>query len=66
MAACPDEKFVNQTKLMLEGVPSPLLGNTNTIIAVVATTAILDKAEANRVATLAQDGMTRAIFPIHS
>jgi L-aminopeptidase/D-esterase-like protein len=61
-----DGKFVNQTKLMLEGVPSPLFNEMNTTIAVVATTAQLTKAEASRVATLAQDGMARAISPIHS
>jgi L-aminopeptidase/D-esterase len=58
--------FLNQTKLMLEGVPSPLFNEMNTTIAVVATTAQLNKAEASRVATLAQDGMARAISPIHS
>ncbi len=61
-----DGKFVNQTRLMLEGVPSPLFNEMNTTIAVVATTAQLTKAEASRVATLAQDGMARAISPIHS
>ncbi len=62
----PDGEFVNQTKLMLEGVPSPLFSEMNTTIAVVVTTAQLTKAEAGRVATLAQDGMARAISPIHS
>ena len=62
----PDGEFVNQTRVMLEGVPSPLFSEMNTTIAVVATTAQLTKAEASRVATLAQDGMARAISPIHS
>jgi len=65
-ALCPDGRFVNQTKVMLEGVPSPLFSETNTTIAVVATTALLSKTEACRVATLAQDGMARAISPIHT
>lgn len=65
-ALCPDGKFVNQTKAMLEGVPSPLFSEMNTTIAVVATTAQLNKAEAGRVAALAQDGMARAISPVHS
>lgn len=65
-ALCPDGKFVNQTKAMLEGVPSPLFSEMNTTIAVVATTAQLNKAEASRVAALAQDGMARAISPVHS
>ncbi|MGN6713454.1 P1 family peptidase [Anaerocolumna jejuensis] len=65
-ALCPDGNFVNQTKAMLEGVPSPLFSEMNTTIAVVATTAQLNKAEAGRVAALAQDGMARAISPVHS
>lgn len=63
----PDGTFVNQTRAMLNGVPSPLfLQPTNTTIAVIATTARLTKAEASRVASLAHDGMARAISPIHS
>jgi L-aminopeptidase/D-esterase-like protein len=66
-ALCPNGTFVNQTKVMLEGVPSPLFTETmNTTIAVIATTAKLTKAEASRVATLAQDGMARAISPVHT
>lgn len=65
-ALCPDGKFVNQTKKMLEGVPSPVFADGNTTIAVIATTAQLTKTEACRVATLAQDGMARAISPIHT
>ncbi|MGC6173568.1 P1 family peptidase [Lacrimispora sp. 38-1] len=57
--------FVNQTQLMMEGVPSPLYYNSTTI-AVVATTERLSKAEANRVAQLADDGMARAISPNHT
>lgn len=63
----PDGTFVNQTQAMLDGVPSPLFYQTmNTTIAVVATTARLTKAEANRVAKLADDGMARAISPNHT
>ncbi|SMC23388.1 L-aminopeptidase/D-esterase [Clostridium acidisoli DSM 12555] len=59
--------FVNQTRAMLDGVPSPLFNQTrNTTIAVIATTERLNKAEASRVATLAQDGMARAISPVHT
>lgn len=62
-----DGTFVNQTRAMLDGDPSPLFfESTNTTIAVVATTARLTRAEAGRVATLAQDGMARAISPIHT
>jgi L-aminopeptidase/D-esterase-like protein len=61
----PDRTFVNQTRMMMEGVPSPLFYR-NTTVAVVATTEWLTKAEANRVAQLADDGMARAISPNHT
>ncbi len=38
----------------------------NTTIGVVATTARLSKAECNKLATVAHDGMARAIRPVHS
>lgn len=38
----------------------------NTTIGVVATSALLDKAEASKVATVAHDGLARAIRPAHS
>lgn len=38
----------------------------NTTIAIVATDAQLDKAQATRMATVAQDGMARAIVPSHT
>lgn len=61
----PDGTFVNQTRAMLDGVPSPLYYRSTTI-AVIATTERLSKAEANRVAKLADDGMARAISPNHT
>ncbi len=59
------------------GTPEPLtpLGGSklearavgaNTTIAVVATDAVLSKAQAHRLAIMASDGMTRAIRPIHT
>lgn len=63
----PDGTFVNQTQAMLAGVPVPKSRQTrNTTIALVATTARLTKAQANRVAMLAEDGMARAISPNHT
>jgi L-aminopeptidase/D-esterase-like protein len=38
----------------------------NTTIGVVATNAVLDKAEARRIAIMAQDGYARAIRPVHT
>ncbi|WP_197081774.1 P1 family peptidase [Paenibacillus sp. E194] len=63
----PDGKFVNQTRAILEGIPPMPIStrSRSTTIAVIATTAKLDKAEAGRVATLAHDGMARAISPVH-
>lgn len=62
----PDGTFVNQTRAMLSGVPSTHIQTLNTTIAIVATNARLTKAEANRVAMLAEDGMGRAISPDHT
>ena len=61
----PNGTFVNQTRAMMENVPSPLY-NRSTTIALVATNERLTKAEANRVARLADDGMARAISPNHT
>jgi D-aminopeptidase len=38
----------------------------NTTLVVVATDAILSKAQANRVAVMAQSGMSRALYPVHT
>ena len=38
----------------------------NTTIAVIATDAKLNKAQANRLAVMAQDGFARAIYPVHT
>ncbi|WP_371367684.1 putative aminopeptidase [Sporomusa rhizae] len=59
----PNGTFVNQTRAMLSGVPAPTTQTRNTTIAVVATNAQLTKAQANRVAALAENGMARAISP---
>ena len=39
---------------------------TNTTLVVVATDAILTKAQANRLAVMAQTGLARAIYPVHT
>jgi D-aminopeptidase len=38
----------------------------NTTIALVATDAALDKAQARQVAVMAQDGLARSIYPVHT
>lgn len=46
--------------------PRPLLAGTNTTIGVVATDAILTKAQAHRLAIAAHDGLARSINPVHT
>ncbi len=46
--------------------PQPLLAGTNTTIGVVATDAILTKAQAHRLASAAHDGLARSINPVHT
>src|SRR5208283_2562248 len=45
---------------------APAAARENTTIACVATDAVLTPAEARRVAIMAQDGMARALRPVHS
>jgi len=51
--------------LRSEAVNEPQNG-ANTTIGVVATNATLTKAEATKVAQMAQDGLARAIYPAHT
>lgn len=46
--------------------PFPAESSHNTTLAVVATDAVLTKAQAQRVAIMAQDGLARAIRPVHT
>lgn len=46
--------------------PQPLLAGSNTTIGVVATDAILTKAQAHRLAVAAHDGLARSINPVHT
>lgn len=48
-----------------EALP-PMLGGTNTTIGVIATDAKLDKAQAQKVAQMAHDGLARTINPAHT
>ncbi|ALK10019.1 P1 family peptidase [Blastochloris viridis] len=49
-------------RLKMKGAPP----GANTTIAVVATDAMLTKSEARHLAVMAQDGLARALFPIHT
>jgi hypothetical protein len=46
--------------------PNPLLAGTNTTLGIVATDAVLTKAQAHRLAQVAHDGLARAINPVHT
>lgn len=56
----PDDATAVRTKL------DTLKAGANTTIAIVATDAVLTKAEAKRLAVMAHDGMARAIWPAHT
>jgi L-aminopeptidase/D-esterase-like protein len=52
--------------LLREGALNEPQSGANTTIGVVATNATLTKAEATKVAQMAQDGLARAIYPAHT
>ena len=52
--------------LLREGALNEPESGTNTTIGVVATNATLSKAEATKVAQMAQDGLARTIYPAHT
>jgi L-aminopeptidase/D-esterase-like protein len=52
--------------LLRRGLPTPSARGENTTIGVVATNAVLTKAQANLVARMAHDGLARAIAPVHT
>ncbi|MFD2617477.1 P1 family peptidase [Terrilactibacillus laevilacticus] len=51
---------------MMNEKPIALLPGTNTTIGVVASNAIMTKAEVNKVASMAHDGLARTIYPVHT
>ncbi|MGE0123375.1 MAG: P1 family peptidase [Vicinamibacterales bacterium] len=63
----PDGTLADARKILRAGPPpqAPRPGE-NTTIGLVATNARLTKAEANRMALMADDGFARAIFPSHT
>jgi L-aminopeptidase/D-esterase-like protein len=61
------KKLLDSRAAMLRGLlPKPLLAGTNTTIGVIATDAILSKAQAQRLALMGHDGLARAINPVHT
>ena len=59
-------RFVGTAQRMFEGKIRKSFGATNTTLAVVMTNAALDKLQAGKVAEMAQDGLARAISPVHT
>jgi L-aminopeptidase/D-esterase-like protein len=67
-ARTPDGKKLLGTMAAIlrgESLP-PMLGGTATTIGVVATDAVLTKAQATKIAQMAHDGLARTINPIHT
>ena len=59
--------LVDSRRALLRGEgPQPMLAGTNTTIGVVATDAVITKAQASRLATVAHDGLARTINPVHT
>jgi L-aminopeptidase/D-esterase-like protein len=66
-ARSPDGTLIDSCKALLRGETSKrVLTGTNTTIGVVATDAILTKAQAHRMAVVAHDGLARSIKPVHT
>ena len=59
--------LLDTRRALLRGeAPKPLLAGTNTTLGVIATDAVLTKVQANRLASVAHDGLARAINPVHT
>ncbi|MEI9805076.1 MAG: P1 family peptidase [Pseudolabrys sp.] len=54
---------ISSTDLAIRAKGGP---QENTTIAVIATDAVLNKPQCNRLAIMAQDGLARAIYPVHT
>jgi len=59
--------LIDTRRALLRGeAPKPLLPGTNTTIGVIATDAVITKAQASRLATMGHDGLARSINPVHT
>jgi L-aminopeptidase/D-esterase-like protein len=63
-----DGKTLQNTRdaLLAGHLPQHLLAGNNTTIGVIATDAVLSKAQAQRLAQVAHDGLARSINPVHT
>ena len=61
------KSLVDSRRALLRGEPpKPHLAGTNTTIGVIATDAVITKAQASRLATVGHDGLARSINPVHT
>jgi len=61
------KSLIDTRRALLRGeAPTPILAGSNTTIGVVATDAVITKAQASRLATVAHDGLARSINPVHT
>ncbi len=61
------KKLMDTRRALLRGEgPKPLLAGTNTTIGVIATDAVISKAQATKLAQMAHDGLARSINPVHT
>jgi L-aminopeptidase/D-esterase-like protein len=59
--------LIDSRRAILKGeAPKPILKGANTTIGVIATDAPITKVQASRLATMAHDGLARAINPVHT
>ena len=65
-ARTPDGGFADARAILRGHAPAPGPPGQNTTIGIVATNAVLTKAEATKVAQMAHDGLARAIVPSHT
>jgi L-aminopeptidase/D-esterase-like protein len=60
-------ELLDTRRAILAGkLPTPLLAGTNTTIGVIATDAVISKAQANKLAQMGHDGLARSINPVHT
>lgn len=61
------KSLLDSRRALLRGEPpKSLLAGTNTTIGVIATDAVITKAQASRLATMGHDGLARSINPVHT
>ena len=61
-----DGKLADARKVLRAGIPGASRPAENTTIGVIATNARLSKTQVARVAMMADDGLARAIYPVHT